>query len=396
MVTDLAPVSRRGEAVSYWSVAVWSGLAFGPVLGEALLDGSDYDLVWYVAGAFGARRRARRARRPPRRAPTSHGERGKVIAPAAIRPGIILALHAASASPGSASSSRSTGRRSGSTTSVWSSCCTASWCSACASSAPACPTRSARSGPGRIATAATAVGLRGRRGVAQHGRRWSIGTMIIAVGSSFLYPSLLLLAFRGVPEQPARLGGRHVQRVLRLRQRRRRHRARRHRRRSSSYQGAFAASAGLAAVALLLLRSGFGHHETGSGADGRRGRAGDHRTRRRCRDRAARHQRLPAEDRRDPVVPLRAVASAPRRTTRRCSPPATTATRAWDAQQALPGGAGAGAPVLPDRVAGPTHRRAGARGRRAGDPPRPVVAARAARPAAAAPRPTSWSCTAPR
>ena len=34
MITDLAPVERRGEAVSYWSVAVYGGLAFGPVLGD--------------------------------------------------------------------------------------------------------------------------------------------------------------------------------------------------------------------------------------------------------------------------------------------------------------------------------------------------------------------------
>jgi len=53
MATDLAPEERRGEAVSYWSVALWGGLAFGPVLGELLLNGSNYDLVWYVAGGLG-------------------------------------------------------------------------------------------------------------------------------------------------------------------------------------------------------------------------------------------------------------------------------------------------------------------------------------------------------
>ena len=66
MATDLAPVARRGEAVSYWSVALWGGLAFGPVLGEALLDGSNYDLVWYVAGAWRSPPRPSRSS-PPRR-----------------------------------------------------------------------------------------------------------------------------------------------------------------------------------------------------------------------------------------------------------------------------------------------------------------------------------------
>jgi predicted MFS family arabinose efflux permease len=56
MIADLAPVERRGEAISYWSVAVYSGLAFGPFLGEVVLDASSYDSVWIVSAllAFGA------------------------------------------------------------------------------------------------------------------------------------------------------------------------------------------------------------------------------------------------------------------------------------------------------------------------------------------------------
>ncbi|MGB3410227.1 MAG: MFS transporter [Microthrixaceae bacterium] len=52
MVTDLAPVSRRGEAISYWSVAVYGGLAFGPSLGERLLAGDHYGRVWTVAAGL--------------------------------------------------------------------------------------------------------------------------------------------------------------------------------------------------------------------------------------------------------------------------------------------------------------------------------------------------------
>ena len=37
MITDLSPESRRGEAISYWSVAVYGGLAFGPLLGNVML-----------------------------------------------------------------------------------------------------------------------------------------------------------------------------------------------------------------------------------------------------------------------------------------------------------------------------------------------------------------------
>jgi len=47
---DLAPADRRGEAASYFSVALYSGLALGPALGEHLADTSGYHSVWLVAG----------------------------------------------------------------------------------------------------------------------------------------------------------------------------------------------------------------------------------------------------------------------------------------------------------------------------------------------------------
>ena len=53
MITDLAPVERRGEAISYWSVAVYSGFAFGPALGEAVQRTWGYETLWYVAAGLG-------------------------------------------------------------------------------------------------------------------------------------------------------------------------------------------------------------------------------------------------------------------------------------------------------------------------------------------------------
>ena len=53
MITDLAPVERRGEAISYWSVAVYSGFAFGPALGEAVQREWGYETLWYVAAGLG-------------------------------------------------------------------------------------------------------------------------------------------------------------------------------------------------------------------------------------------------------------------------------------------------------------------------------------------------------
>ncbi len=52
MITDLAPVERRGEAISYWSVAVYGGLAFGPIIGEAVHTAWGYDAVWIVGAAL--------------------------------------------------------------------------------------------------------------------------------------------------------------------------------------------------------------------------------------------------------------------------------------------------------------------------------------------------------
>lgn len=47
---DLAPDHRRGEAASYFSVALYGGLAVGPPVGEALV-GQGYTTLWLVMGA---------------------------------------------------------------------------------------------------------------------------------------------------------------------------------------------------------------------------------------------------------------------------------------------------------------------------------------------------------
>jgi MFS family permease len=52
MITDLSPESRRGEALSYWSVAIYGGLAFGPALGETVLGDDRFLLTWLVAAAL--------------------------------------------------------------------------------------------------------------------------------------------------------------------------------------------------------------------------------------------------------------------------------------------------------------------------------------------------------
>lgn len=48
LVNDLAPPDRRGQAASYFSVAIYVGLGFGPFLGEWLLARTSFDTVWWA------------------------------------------------------------------------------------------------------------------------------------------------------------------------------------------------------------------------------------------------------------------------------------------------------------------------------------------------------------
>jgi MFS family permease len=94
-VQDLSPSSRRGEAASYFSVAVYGGLAIGPILGEFARTHWGVHAAWYLGGAFclGAALLGTRmpTARPPavEQAPTG---RRRLLHPAALRPGLILML----------------------------------------------------------------------------------------------------------------------------------------------------------------------------------------------------------------------------------------------------------------------------------------------------------------
>ena len=93
MAADLAPEHRRGEAISYWSVAIYGGLAFGPLLGEIALGDHRYHEVWLISGAlcavamllsFGTRDVYAGEPRP--------GEENVLLHRAALAPGSILFL----------------------------------------------------------------------------------------------------------------------------------------------------------------------------------------------------------------------------------------------------------------------------------------------------------------
>ena len=90
IVADIAPFDRRGEALSIYTIGFWGGLAIGPIAGEAILGGDRFDLVWFAAAACGVIAALVGLAIPETRPETTEQSSGKLIHPAAIRPGLVL------------------------------------------------------------------------------------------------------------------------------------------------------------------------------------------------------------------------------------------------------------------------------------------------------------------
>ena len=90
IVADLAPVDRRGEALSIYTIGFWSGLALGPVIGEALLGNDRFDLVWLVAAGSAVIAALVGLLLPETRPVTDEPSSGKLLHPAAFGPGLVL------------------------------------------------------------------------------------------------------------------------------------------------------------------------------------------------------------------------------------------------------------------------------------------------------------------
>ena len=90
-INDLAPDERRGEALSFFSLALYSGLAVGPVLGEMVLESGSFDQAWIVAAAASLVAAVLGLRVPDTRPPRDDIQpRGKLIARGALLPGTVL------------------------------------------------------------------------------------------------------------------------------------------------------------------------------------------------------------------------------------------------------------------------------------------------------------------
>jgi MFS family permease len=91
VIHDLAPDERRGEAVSYFSLALYAGIALGPVIGEALLGDGRFARVWWVGAGLAVVAALLALRLPDTRTHFGGaGEvRGRLIHPAAVLPGLV-------------------------------------------------------------------------------------------------------------------------------------------------------------------------------------------------------------------------------------------------------------------------------------------------------------------
>jgi MFS family permease len=93
-VTDLVPAARRGEAISYFSAALYGGLALGPLMGEAVLSHGGYGWVWTTAALLAAVAAAAGVvlREAPRSWPAPTEARARLLHPAALVPGSAFGL----------------------------------------------------------------------------------------------------------------------------------------------------------------------------------------------------------------------------------------------------------------------------------------------------------------
>ncbi|HWL44789.1 MAG TPA: MFS transporter [Ilumatobacter sp.] len=94
MVAELAPENRRGEAVSYFSVAVYLGTGFGPLLGELLRDAASVATGFVAAGVVGLSAAAIGTRTTETLTPAQRvvGRSRFEFNRAALAPGMVLAL----------------------------------------------------------------------------------------------------------------------------------------------------------------------------------------------------------------------------------------------------------------------------------------------------------------
>ncbi|CAA9242787.1 MAG: Proline/betaine transporter [uncultured Acidimicrobiales bacterium] len=96
LVNDLSPPHRRGEAHSYFSVAVYLSLGLGPLAGELLLDIDHYDRVWIAGAVVTLLGLLLATRLPAHVVPLDDEDRPvasrRLVHPAGLGPGLVIGL----------------------------------------------------------------------------------------------------------------------------------------------------------------------------------------------------------------------------------------------------------------------------------------------------------------
>ena len=89
-IQDLSPDDRRAEAASYFSLTIYASLAVAPALGDKIVEVASFDAVWLVAASLAIGAALIGIVAPGAPDPPPEPTRRHYIHPAAIRPGVIL------------------------------------------------------------------------------------------------------------------------------------------------------------------------------------------------------------------------------------------------------------------------------------------------------------------
>jgi MFS family permease len=197
-LADLAPPGRAGEALSYNSLALYLGIASGPLIGQGLLALGGFRLVWGGTGLLLAIAALLASRVPETRDPTAGDEpAAPLIHPAALVPGLGLFTGVAAGSGFLAFASLHADRLG---LDAWSTVLgvygiVVVTCRILFATLPD------RVQPLRLAAAALTASGAGLVLIAAVPAVWSLlaGAVVLAIGSAFLTPAVFAAIFRNVP-----------------------------------------------------------------------------------------------------------------------------------------------------------------------------------------------------
>jgi MFS family permease len=205
LISDLAPPSRRAEAASYFSVAVFGGLGIGPILGETVLGDDRYSLALVVAAGFTILAAAMSFAAPNRVLPDvavaadTKPVKVRFLHPAATGPGLVLATGVAAFTSFSAflpEHARTVGM--GGSAGLF-----AAYSAVCLVLRIVGARLPERLGPRRSVTIAFVTNAIAFAALAAFAAPWALwlAALVVGVGMAFQYPSLMALTVNQADER---------------------------------------------------------------------------------------------------------------------------------------------------------------------------------------------------